>query len=243
MKKQILNKIILASSITLAAAISLSTANTSLNTNQAHAYYIDNKETNPEKLKQYYTQTPDIFSNKQISLDNVTKQYYVRIQYAWGAYINLTSPSEWGNVNKLNHKQVDVFGLKDRNTEKYFWSSTEHFTGGVTPAAQKNDPEHLLSSNVSIVDKGFIEYSYELANFLKTKKKYITLKEVDFRIREAVAKQGFLYSKGFNYGTITITMNDGTIKVIDLSKRLVSNQSNDYLETANIKNIKINVKN
>ncbi|EGQ0541967.1 exotoxin beta-grasp domain-containing protein [Staphylococcus aureus] len=244
MKKQILNKIILSSSITLAAAISLSTTNTSLNTNQAHAYHIDNEETNQEKLKEYYTQTPEIFSNKQISLDNVTKKYYVRIQYAWGAYINLTSPSEWGNVNKLNNKQVDVFGLKDRSTEKYFWSSVEHFTGGVTPAAQKNDPEHSLSTNVSVIDnKQYIEYSYELSNFLKTKKQYITLKEIDFRIREAVAKQGFLYSKGFNYGTITITMKDGTSKSIDLSKRLVSDQSNEYLETANIKNIKIDVKN
>ena len=54
-------------------------------------------------------------------------------------------------------------------------------------------------------------------------KEDISLKELDYRLRERAIKQHGLYSNGLKQGQITITMKDGKSHTIDLSQKLEKN--------------------
>ncbi len=51
-------------------------------------------------------------------------------------------------ANQLKDRYVDVFGLKDKDTDQLWWSYRETFTGGVTPA-KPSDKTYNLFVNVT----------------------------------------------------------------------------------------------
>lgn len=152
-----------------------------------------------------------------------------------GADVNFQGDKSWGNVNMLNGKYVDVFGIEDKPGRRHVWWYTETYTGGISPTARYNEKEFDLKANVKVQNQS------NSVNFLKTKKTKITLKEVDFRLREHVIKAGNLYTGGNNKGTITITNHDGEKVTVDLSKRLDDVRSNHYVEPEKVKEIEISI--
>ena len=87
-----------------------------------------------------------------------------------------------GNINQLRDKYVDIFGTKDEDTVEGYWTYDETFTGGVTPAATSSDKSYKL----------FLKYSDKQQTiiggleFYKGNKPVLTLKELDFRIRQTL---------------------------------------------------------
>ncbi|NDQ10241.1 exotoxin beta-grasp domain-containing protein, partial [Staphylococcus aureus] len=69
-------------------------------------------------------------------------------------------------------------------------------------------------------------------------KPVLTLKELDFRIRQTLIKNKKLYNEEFNKGQIKITA-DGNNYTIDLSKKLKLTDTNRYVK--NPKNAQIEV--
>ncbi len=61
-------------------------------------------------------------------------------------------------------------------------------------------------------------------------KEDISLKELDYRLRERAIKQHGLYSNGLKRGQITITMNDGTTHTIDLSQKLEKERMGESID-------------
>ncbi len=121
--------------------------------------------------------------------------------------------------------QESGLDLKDQETIDSFALSQETFTGGVTPAATSNDKHYKL--NVTYKDKaetftgGFPVY--------EGNKPVLTLKELDFRIRQTLIKSKKLYNNSYNKGQIKITGTDNNY-TIDLSKRLPSTDANRYVK-------------
>ncbi|NEE99322.1 superantigen-like protein [Staphylococcus aureus] len=74
--------------------------------------------------------------------------------------------------------------------------------------------------------------------FYKGNKPVLTLKELDFRIRQTLIKNKKLYNGEFNKGQIKITA-DGNNYTIDLSKKLKLTDTNRYVK--NPKNAQIEV--
>ncbi|HCY0689804.1 TPA: superantigen-like protein [Staphylococcus aureus] len=74
--------------------------------------------------------------------------------------------------------------------------------------------------------------------FYTGNKPVLTLKEVDFRIRQTLIKNKKLYQDKYNKGQLTITGDDNNY-TIDLSKRLPSTDANKYVK--NPQNAKIEV--
>ena len=66
-------------------------------------------------------------------------------------------------------------------------------------------------------------------------KEDISLKELDYRLRERAIKHHGLYSKGLKQGQITITMNDGTTHTIDLSQKLEKERMGQSIDGKQIK--------
>ncbi|MQH28655.1 superantigen-like protein, partial [Escherichia coli] len=93
------------------------------------------------------------------------------------------------------------------------------------PAATSSDKPYRL----------FLKYSDKQQTiiggheFYKGNKPVLTLKELDFRIRQTLIKSKKLYNNSYNKGQIKITGADNNY-TIDLSKRLPSTDANRYVK-------------
>lgn len=241
MKQNIVKKVILSSSIALMGLGAISTVATELPIHtQANAAEINQNQA--EALKKYYLQKPEIFSLKKLrqATEGSDKgKIFVDFNSSWGAEIKVFGGESWGNINNLRGKDVDVFGIKDKPTEKYFWTYTETFTGGVTPAANPKAP--LYPVNVIVKRNAETKTDTHIKAF-DTRKEQITLKELDFQIRQALIKQGKLYTNNHNTGTVTIMTKDNKKYTLDLSQKLGSDRANVFVQGKNIAAIFADIK-
>ncbi|MGT2357195.1 exotoxin beta-grasp domain-containing protein [Staphylococcus aureus] len=88
-----------------------------------------------------------------------------------------------------------------------------------------NDKHYKL--NVTYKDKA--ETFTGGFQFMKAISLFLTLKELDFRIRQTLIKSKKLYNNSYNKGQIKITGTDNNY-TIDLSKRLPSTNANRYVK-------------
>ncbi|MDI0238855.1 superantigen-like protein SSL12 [Staphylococcus aureus] len=226
MRKCIMKKLILMTTLLLLGTTATQTSNSPLNVStDAKAYHIGQDETNINELIKYYTQLPLTFSNRWLYQYDDGNIYVEFKRYSWSAHIRLWGAESWGNVNQLRDRYVDVFGLKDEDTSQLWWVYRDTFTGGVTPAASPSDKPYSL----------FVQYKDKLQTIIGAHKMYqgnkpiLTLKEIDFRARETLIKNKILYHKNRNKGKLKIT-GGGNDFTIDLSKRLHSDLANVYVK-------------
>lgn len=226
MKKNITNKLILSTALLLLGTTSTQLPKTPISfSSEAKAYNIGENETNINELIKYYTQPHLIFSNKWLWQKPNGTIHATLQTWVWYSHIQVYGPESWGNINQLINKNVDIFGIKEQESIDSYALSQETFTGGVTPAATSNDKHYKL--NVTYKDKaetftgGFPIY--------KGNKPVITLKELDFRIRQTLIENKKLYHDKYNKGQITIT-SDGNNYTIDLSKKLKLTDTNRYVK-------------
>lgn len=151
MRKCIMKKLILMTTLLLLGTTATQTSNSPLNVStDAKAYHIGQDETNINELIKYYTQLPLTFSNRWLYQYDDGNIYVEFKRYSWSAHIRLWGAESWGNVNQLRDRYVDVFGLKDEDTSQLWWVYRDTFTGGVTPAASPSDKPYSLLSNTKI---------------------------------------------------------------------------------------------
>ena len=80
----------------------------------------------------------------------IMETFMLNLRDIHGQHISLWGAESWGNINQLKDRYVDVFGLKDKDTDQLWWSYRETFTGGVTPAAKPSDKTYNLLCNTKI---------------------------------------------------------------------------------------------
>lgn len=184
-EKNITNKIILTATLLILGTSSAQLPNTPIGfSSEAKAYHIGQDETNINELIKYYTQKPLTFSNRWLYQYDDGNIYVEFKRYSWSAHIRLWGAESWGNINQLRDRYVDVFGLKDKDTRRLWWVYTDTFTGGVTPAASSSDKPYNI----------YVQYKDKLQTFIGAHKIYqgnkpvLTLKEIDFRVRESLIK-------------------------------------------------------
>ncbi len=226
MKKNITNKIVLSTSLLLLGTTSTQPPKAPISfSSEAKAYNISENETNINELIKYYTQPHLSFSGKWL-WQNPNGTIHATLQtWVWYTHIQVFGPESWGNINQLRDKYVDIFGTKDEDTIEGYWTYDETFTGGVTPAATSSDKPYKL----------FLKYKDKQQTmiggleFYQGNKPVITLKELDFRVRQTLIKNKKLYNGEFNKGQIRITggCNHYTI---DLSKKLKLTDTNRYVK-------------
>ncbi|HDH4223790.1 TPA: superantigen-like protein SSL13 [Staphylococcus aureus] len=235
MKKNLTKKIILSIALTIIGTATSQSPHSPISmSSEAKAYNISENETNVSELTKYYTQRHLTFSNKWLWQKDNGTIHATLLQLSWFSHIQVFGPESWGNINQLRNKYVDIFALKDYETWRTYMLAQETFTGGVTPAAKPNDKHYKLNVTYKDKDETFIGgYPFYTGN-----KPVLTLKEVDFRIRQTLIKNKKLYQDKYNKGQLTITGDDNNY-TIDLSKRLPSTDANKYVK--NPQNAKIEV--
>ncbi|HFV7501736.1 TPA: superantigen-like protein SSL1 [Staphylococcus aureus] len=142
--------------------------------------------------------------------------------------------SDKDKYNEEVNPDIDVFVVREENGRQ----ADNHSIGGVTKTNRGVYYDYIHSPILEI-KKGNEEPQNSLYQIYKEN---ISLKELDYRLRERAIKQHGLYSNGLKQGQITITMKDGKSHTIDLSQKLEKERMGDSIDGRQIQKILVEMK-
>ncbi|HCY8319334.1 TPA: superantigen-like protein SSL1 [Staphylococcus aureus] len=142
--------------------------------------------------------------------------------------------SDKDKYNEEVNPDIDVFVVREGNGRQ----ADNHSIGGVT---KTNRQSYFDQINTPILEiKNDSEDLYKGYHLIF--KEDISLKELDYRLRERAIKQHGLYSNGLKQGQITITMKDGKSHTIDLSQKLEKERMGESIDGKEIQKILVEIK-
>ncbi|EZW53057.1 hypothetical protein U970_01455 [Staphylococcus aureus 56824-10] len=192
------------------------------------------KQQSESELKRYY--------NKPVlERKNVTGYKYTE---KGKDYIDVIVDNQYSQISLVgsdkdkfkdgDNSNIDVFILREGDSRQ----ATNYSIGGVT---KSNSVQYIDYINTPILEikKGNEDV---LKDLYYISKEDISLKELDYRLRERAIKQHGLYSNGLKQGQITITMKDGKSHTIDLSQKLEKERMGDSIDGTKIDRILVEIK-
>ncbi|EPZ10030.1 hypothetical protein M399_05800 [Staphylococcus aureus S123] len=192
------------------------------------------KQQSESELKHYY--------NKPVlERKNVTGYKYTE---KGKDYIDVIVDNQYSQISLVgsdkdkfkdgDNSNIDVFILREGDSRQ----ATNYSIGGVT---KSNSVQYIDYINTPILEikKGNEDV---LKDLYYISKEDISLKELDYRLRERAIKQHGLYSNGLKQGQITITMKDGKSHTIDLSQKLEKERMGDSIDGTKIDRILVEIK-
>ncbi|EZW15000.1 superantigen-like protein SSL1 [Staphylococcus aureus] len=192
------------------------------------------KQQSESELKHYY--------NKPVlERKNVTGYKYTE---KGKDYIDVIVDNQYSQISLVgsdkdkfkdgDNSNIDVFILREGDSRQ----ATNYSIGGVT---KSNSVQYIDYINTPILEikKGNEDVIKDLYYISKED---ISLKELDYRLRERAIKQHGLYSNGLKQGQITITMKDGKSHTIDLSQKLEKERMGDSIDGTKIDRILVEIK-
>ncbi|HAR3728933.1 TPA: superantigen-like protein SSL1 [Staphylococcus aureus] len=192
------------------------------------------KQQSESELKHYY--------NKPVlERKNVTGYKYTE---KGKDYIDVIVDNQYSQISLVgsdkdkfkdgDNSNIDVFILREGDSRQ----ATNYSIGGVTKTNSQPFIDYIHTPILEI-KKGKEEPQSSLYRIYKED---ISLKELDYRLRERAIKQHGLYSNGLKQGQITITMKDGKSHTIDLSQKLEKERMGDSIDGRQIQKILVEMK-
>ncbi|HCU8035026.1 TPA: superantigen-like protein SSL1 [Staphylococcus aureus] len=192
------------------------------------------KQQSESELKHYY--------NKPVlERKNVTGYKYTE---KGKDYIDVIVDNQYSQISLVgsdkdkfkdgDNSNIDVFILREGDSRQ----ATNYSIGGVTKTNSQPFIDYIHTPILEI-KKGKEEPQSSLYQIYKED---ISLKELDYRLRERAIKQHGLYSNGLKQGKITITMKDGKSHTIDLSQKLEKERMGDSIDGRQIQKILVEMK-
>ncbi|EMM7258491.1 superantigen-like protein SSL1 [Staphylococcus aureus] len=192
------------------------------------------KQQSESELKHYY--------NKPVlERKNVTGYKYTE---KGKDYIDVIVDNQYSQISLVgsdkdkfkdgDNSNIDVFILREGDSRQ----ATNYSIGGLTKTNSQPFIDYIHTPILEI-KKGKEEPQSSLYQIYKED---ISLKELDYRLRERAIKQHGLYSNGLKQGQITITMKDGKSHTIDLSQKLEKERMGDSIDGRQIQKILVEMK-
>ncbi|RNH83495.1 superantigen-like protein SSL1 [Staphylococcus aureus] len=192
------------------------------------------KQQSESELKHYY--------NKPVlERKNVTGYKYTE---KGKDYIDVIVDNQYSQISLVgsdkdkfkdgDNSNIDVFILREGDSRQ----ATNYSIGGVTKTNSQPFIDYIHTPILEI-KKGKEEPQSSLYQIYKED---ISLKELDYRLRERAIKQHGLYSNGLKQGQITITMKDGKSHTIDLSQKLEKERMGDSIDGRQMQKILVEMK-
>ncbi|HCY1800201.1 TPA: superantigen-like protein SSL1 [Staphylococcus aureus] len=192
------------------------------------------KQQSESELKHYY--------NKPVlERKNVTGYKYTE---KGKDYIDVIVDNQYSQISLVgsdkdkfkdgDNSNIDVFILREGDSRQ----ATNYSIGGVTKTNSQPFIDYIHTPILEI-KKGKEEPQSSLYQIYKED---ISLKELDYRLRERAIKQHGLYSNGLKQGQIIITMKDGKSHTIDLSQKLEKERMGDSIDGRQIQKILVEMK-
>ncbi|EUJ48265.1 TPA: superantigen-like protein SSL1 [Staphylococcus aureus] len=192
------------------------------------------KQQSESELKHYYNKP--VLERKNVAGYKYTekgKDYIDVIVDNQYSQISLVG-SDKDKFKDGDNSNIDVFILREGDSRQ----ATNYSIGGVTKTNSQPFIDYIHTPILEI-KKGKEEPQSSLYQIYKED---ISLKELDYRLRERAIKQHGLYSNGLKQGQITITMKDGKSHTIDLSQKLEKERMGDSIDGRQIQKILVEMK-
>ncbi|EWR92544.1 superantigen-like protein SSL1 [Staphylococcus aureus] len=192
------------------------------------------KQQSESELKHYYNKP--VLERKNVTGYKFTekgKDYIDVIVDNQYSQISLVG-SDKDKFKDGDNSNIDVFILREGDSRQ----ATNYSIGGVTKTNSQPFIDYIHTPILEI-KKGKEEPQSSLYQIYKED---ISLKELDYRLRERAIKQHGLYSNGLKQGQITITMKDGKSHTIDLSQKLEKERMGDSIDGRQIQKILVEMK-
>ncbi|HDI1120137.1 TPA: superantigen-like protein SSL1 [Staphylococcus aureus] len=192
------------------------------------------KQQSEADLKLYYSEPS--FEYKKVTGYGFVEGKDRFIDFIYNGQYNKISlvGSDKDKYNEEVNPDIDVFVVREGNGRQ----ADNHSIGGVTKTNRGVYYDYIHTPILEI-KKGKEEPQSSLYQIYKED---ISLKELDYRLRERAIKHHGLYSKGLKQGQITITMNDGTTHTIDLSQKLEKERMGQSVDGKQIQKILVEMK-
>ncbi|HAR6677624.1 TPA: superantigen-like protein SSL1 [Staphylococcus aureus] len=192
------------------------------------------KQQSESELKHYY--------NKPVlERKNVTGYKYTE---KGKDYIDVIVDNQYSQISLVgsdkdkfkdgDNSNIDVFILREGDSRQ----ATNYSIGGVTKTNSQPFIDYIHTPILEIKK----DKEEPQSSLYQIYKEDISLKELDYRLRERAIKQHGLYSNGLKQGQITITMKDGKSHTIDLSQKLEKERMGDSIDGRQIQKILVEMK-
>lgn len=189
--------------------------------------HIINKDTT--SLHSYYQQAYYEFNNV-----SGTKNGKSLVVKNGNQTIDITIPESAQQFQNGQVSNIDVFTVKEYNDTKL------PSIGGITQNTKtlKDDPITPKISLRKSNDTGIFTDDVHLS----IEKQNVSLKELDFKLRQQLVEHDGLYANGYKRGNIFIRMKDNVRHDIDLSDKLPVSQMGTVIDATKIDHIHIEMK-
>lgn len=192
-----------------------------------------------KELKDYYSQTPFEYRNVSGYAEGNNKLDVVT-NYSTSVLVSL----DGSDLSKYNSKgktysNLDLFVVPE-GTDR---SAVTKSIGGITQSNKATYYDHVKNPNIKINRNSNGLTSTVETNELSINKEEVSLKELDFKLRQMLINKYDLYKNDSNNGKIVIKIGDKDtdIMTLELNKKLQDHRMSDTVDVNKIQKITIDL--
>ncbi|QER24662.1 superantigen-like protein SSL5 [Staphylococcus aureus] len=226
------------------ASLALSIIATSVATTTPQTVNASEHKLNYENVTKDIFDLRDYYSSTSKELKNVTGYHYSKSR---GHYLVIDKDRKFTRVQifgkdierfkACKNTNLDVFVVKEAENR----NGTVYSFGGVTKKNQGAYYDYLNAPRFQIKKEygdGVVVYDRTYYIY----KEEISLKELDFKLRQHLIRNYDLYKKFPKDSKIKVTMKDGGYYTFELNKKLQTYRMGDVIDGRNIEKIEANIR-
>ncbi|EOV8631673.1 exotoxin SpEX [Staphylococcus pseudintermedius] len=203
---------------------------------EAHA---QNVHSEAQQLKDYYSKTYFEYNDVTGYVEDNNKLSVVTPQETLVSVslVGKDLSKYTGKANGYNH--LDLFVVPE-GTDR---SAETKSIGGITKTNQRSYYDYVKKPNI-IINRKYGELTSSMStNDFSINKEEVSLKELDFKLRQKLINEYGLYQNGSSNGKIVIKIgdNDKDIMTLELNKKLQEHRMSDTVDVNKIQQITIDL--
>ncbi|MDF0126874.1 exotoxin SpEX [Staphylococcus pseudintermedius] len=203
---------------------------------EAHA---QNVHSEAQQLKDYYSKTYFEYNDVTGYVEDNNKLSVVTPQETLVS-VSLVGKDLSKYTDKANgYNHLDLFVVPE-GTDR---SAETKSIGGITKTNQRSYYDYVKKPNI-IINRKYGELTSSMStNDFSINKEEVSLKELDFKLRQKMINEYGLYQNGLSNGKIVIKIgdNDKDIMTLELNKKLQEHRMSDTVDVNKIQQITIDL--
>ena len=203
---------------------------------EAHA---QNVHSEAQQLKDYYSKTYFEYNSVTGYVEDNNKLSVVTPQET-AVSVSLVGKDLSKYTDKSNgYDHLDLFVVPE-GTDR---SAETKSIGGITKTSQRSYYDYVKKPNITI-NKKYGELTSSMStNDFSINKEEVSLKELDFKLRQKLINEYGLYQNGSSNGKIVIKIGDNNkdIMTLELNKKLQEHRMSDTVDVNKIQQITIDL--
>lgn len=206
---------------------------------QAAAFAAQNVHSEAQQLKDYYSKTYFEYNDVTGYVEDNNKLSVVT-PHGTAVSVSLVGNDLSKYTDKANgYDHLDLFVVPE-GTDR---SAETKSIGGITRTNQATYHDYVKRPNIVINRTSGIVTSSMSTNDFSINKEEVSLKELDFKLRQKLINEYGLYQNGSSNGKIVIKIgdNDKDIMTLELNKKLQEHRMSDTVDVNKIQQITIDL--